>query len=223
MPLCSRYLIAALLMQAGASCSSPAPLGADADTDSGDGGFIALESGIGLLFSAEPSFAESFSHNNNTISLKSAEFTIVDLRLIGDAASGDARTRKEVVELEWNDESELPIGVGYELAPPGLYSRVRGTVVAFEIEGSVMVDGGESVGFEAEQESSMLAFEFELDSSLDVGEALVLGVAVDLQKITEEIPFEELSIEEGKIEIEDGSEAMDKVEEKIREAFDLND
>ena len=223
MSLCSRYLIAALLMQAGAGCSSPAPLSADAGTDSGDGGSIALESGIGLLFRGEPSFAESFTHNNNTISLESVEFTIVDLRLIGDAASGDARTRKEVVELEWNDESELPIGVGYELAPPGLYSRVRGTVVAFEIEGNVIVDGNPSVGFEVDQEGSVLAFEFELDSSLDAGEALVLGVTVDLQKITEEIPFEELSIEEGKIEIEDGSEAMNKVEEKIREAFDLSD
>lgn len=206
------------------ACSGPAPIGgADANTGRSDGGFIGgeIESGIGLLFAAAPPFGDSFEHNGHTISVSSAEFTIVDLRLIGDAASGDSRTSKDVVELSWEADEAVP--VGYEDAPAGMYSRVRGTVVGFSIEGDVELERGEEAEFEAEQESVSLPIEFSLDLSLEAGEGQTLTVEVDLKKITEEIPFEDLSVDEGRIEIDEDSEAMEKVEEKIGESFDVVD
>ena len=208
------------------ACSGPAPgIQADADVPSSDSGFIGgeIDSGIGLLFVSVPPFGETFSHDGNTISVRSAEFTIVDLRLIGDAASGDFRTSKDLVELSWKEDKEEAVPVGYEDAPPGMYSRVRGTVVGFSIKGDVELDDGTEAEFEVEQESVSLPIEFSLALSLEAGEGQTLTVEVDLKNITEEIPFEDLTVENGEIEIDEDSEAMEKVEEKIGESFEVTD
>ena len=208
------------------ACSGPAPgIEADANSPGPDSGFIGgqIGSGIGLLFVSVPPFGETFSHDDNTISVSSAEFTIVDLRLIGDAASGDFRTSKDLVELSWKEGEAEPVPVGYEDAPPGMYSRVRGTVIGFSIDGDVELSGGSEAEFEVEQESVSLPIEFSLALSLEAGEGQTLTVEVDLKNITEEIPFKDLTIENGEIEVDEGSEAMEKVEEKIGESFEVAD
>ena len=203
------------------ACSGTAPAGlADADTDLTDGGFIGGEitSGIGLRFAVTPDFGETFVHDSNEISVSAAQFTIVDLRLIGDAASGDARTSKDVVELAW--DSDKPVDIGYPDAPAGMYSRVRGTVVGFSLVGDVDVEG-ESATYTAEKESVALPIEFRLDFNLEAGGAVTVTVEVDLEEIAEEIPFKDLSNVDGNIEIPGDSEAMEKIEEKISESFSL--
>ncbi len=215
------------------ACSGPAP-GTKADaTPMGDvdSGFIGgeIDSGIGLLFVPVPAFGDTFENDGketkegggNTISVRSAAFTLVDLRLIGDAASGDSRTSKDVVELAWNKGVSEPIPVGYENAPAGMYSRVRGTVVRFVITGDVELEGGEEAAYEAAQDSVSLPVEFSLDLNLDPGEGKTLTVEIDLKAITEEIAFEDLPIEEGTIKISPGSEAMDTIEEKIESSFNV--
>ena len=110
---------------------------------------------------------------------------------------------------------------GYENAPAGMYSRVRGTVVRFVITGDVELEGGEEAAYEAAQDSVSLPVEFSLDLNLDPGEGKTLTVEIDLKAITEEIAFEDLPIEEGTIKISPGSEAMDTIEEKIESSFNV--
>lgn len=215
----AQALITSMLLAQGA-CSGPAPGGtADADIAGADSGFIGGEitEGIGLRFEVSPEFGETFEHNDSVISVGELEFTIVDLRLIGDAASGDDRTSKDVVRLSWEEDG--PEQVGYGNAPAGMYSRVRGTVVEFSIDGEVEIEGGESVEYEAESDGVALPIDFALEFNLEAGGAETVSIEVDLQKIAEEIPFKELTIEDGSIEIEDDSEAMEKIEEKISESF----
>ena len=193
----------------------------DADVpNEADGGFIGGEigAGVGLRFIVTPDFGTSFEHNDNTITVTEAEFTIVDLRLIGDSAAGDERTSKDVVDLQW--ETTDVVEVGYEDAPAGLYSLVRGTVVAFSIEGDVVVNG-ESAEYDAEKNGVALPIEFELPLNLEAGGAETVTVLVDTQNITDEIPFEGLEVDNGEINIDEDSEAMEKIEEKITESFFL--
>lgn len=174
---------------------------------------------MGLVFVTEPPLPDTFDHDGDTLSLQAARITMIDLRLIGDAAAGDERTSRDQVDLRW--ESAEPVAVNYPDAPPGIYSTVRATVVAFELDGQVEIDGGPLLDFEVEHESTSESIEFELNTRLEPGVPLLLEVFVDLRHIAEEIPFDELEVEEGRIEVDADSEAMERILDQLGEGFSV--
>ena len=73
--------------------------------------------------------------------LTSVQFHLRNLRVVGDAGAGDARTTAPVAELGWNDKAQ-PAPIEFPDAPPGLYARMlfsidRGsTPYAYELHGT---------------------------------------------------------------------------------------
>jgi hypothetical protein len=213
----------AALLQAGCSGTAPGGTGDGPDADpierdgGGDGGV--LDSGIGLSFVTQPSLPADYSHNGNHIWLDEAHFTMVDLRLIGDSATGDQRTSKDLVQFDWAGDRSIP--VDYPDAPPGMYSKVRATVAAYEVRGEVEIDGGDTYGLEIEDSASSVPIELPLEFVLEAGQSRQLEVEVDLRHMTEELPYDQIEVDEGSVEIEEGSDAMNQFIEKLGESFSV--
>lgn len=218
----SSFILGALLVT---GCGAPGiASGVDADvSDSGsDGGSIDinLDSGMGLVFVIKRSLPSEHDRNGYKFNLESAQMSIMNLRLVADSvAGGDERTTLEFLEGEWSDE-HVSVPVLYPDAPPGLYSHIRGTVVEFEVSGAVQLSDNNFYDLDIDIEALSVPFETSVERDLEIGTPLVLEVEFDLREVIDEINFDDLAIIEGDVVIGDGpSQAMDKIQEKLRQAF----
>jgi hypothetical protein len=196
---------------------------ADAAVGDADGGSIGinLDTGMGLVFVIKHELPSEHDRNGYKFNLDEAEMELRNLRLVADSvADGDERTTMPVLAGLWM-ETMPQVPALYPDAPPGLYSRIRGTVAAFEVEGEVEVDG---TFYDLEVETGGLSVPFELaiNYNLEPGSPLLLEVEIDLQKVMDEVEYDLLPIVDGEILIEnDATQAMDKIEEKLGQAFEV--
>jgi hypothetical protein len=187
--------------------------------DGGDGGSIGinLDTGMGLVFVAKDTLPSEHDRNGYRFHLDSAEMNIMNLRLVADSvADGDERTTLQLLRGVW-DQSRPEVPALYPDAPPGLYSRIRGTVVALEINGEVQLSDMDYHQMELEAKGLAVPIEMTIDYNLEIGAPLVLEVEVDFEKIVDEIEFENLPTDDG--ELATNGQAVTKMEEKLVEAF----
>lgn len=198
-------IAAALAAVAGAACSGGAPSG-DADAGgvdaSGDGG---QTSGLELRFAPDPALP-SDAGGDFDATITRIKFDFADLRVVGDAAPGDERTRLAVFKVDWPTDGAVAAGFGS--APPGVYSYVLATITEYKIEGTVMLDG--ETEFQIEDDTA-LALSLPLDLVLEPGGFLQLDVSVDVDALVRQIRWDEAPIDDGKRKIEGDAELADEV------------
>jgi hypothetical protein len=140
-----------------ASCSGPAEGGADAgggdaqigvDGAGGDGG----GGGGGLTFVF---VVPGMPDVTPIVSVDELRLGLRDVRAIGDAAPGDART--SIADWGFDLKTDQPsAALGFPAAPPGIYSSFEarlGGSQRFEVRGTVRLASGSRVGFRIENDN----------------------------------------------------------------------
>lgn len=210
-----------------AACTPGVPIsGAEADAAVGetpDGSSINGNldgGGLGLVFVIKRGLPSEHDHNGYEFTFEIAEMKIMNLRLVADSvADGDERTTEEIVEARWSDE-RVTVPVLYPDAPPGMYSKVRGTIVEFVVDGEVQLSDNQLYDLDVELEEISVPFEMSVDRNLEIGEPLVLQVDVDLFKAIGEVDFDDLDIVDDEVVLDDDSSAaLDGVLQKLSESL----
>ena len=154
------------------------------------------------------------------LSVHELHITYSSVRLLGDAAPGDARTTRGQTELEWSDH-EAPVPISFATAPPGLYSQLQlgvgGSAEAFAIEGRVRL-GGTWIPYEIEDEApSPVSLPLGLD--LRAGMVVTIPVELDVAAVLAAVPFSELPVVAGHIHLDRDDPAMGGVRAALAAGF----
>lgn len=189
--------------------------GGTADADVGDLAdadltVIELETGIGVSFSLSPGIDVGFDHDGASVELEQVHLDITDLRLIGDAATGDERTNKELIIVRWDEDNPDDLLVVYEAAPPGMYSYIRGTVKKVKLKSEVSGSGVGDFTLELEEEFQNGTFELAIDQSLEAGTPVLIEISVDIESVLSVLDFDTLDVVEDKVVLESG-DALDDI------------
>ena len=173
------------------------------DTGTPDGGTDGGTQGLTLRWRAVPGVPSGEDNPNVT----RATFRIRSLKIIGDAAPGDAATSRENLELEWRS-GKAPTPLLFDQAPPGKYAKIdlifRGDGKdTYELSGMARRNGTD-YPYELE-DSGQFSISVPLPSSttLAPGGSLTLGVRIDIRDIVKDLNFDNARLEAGKLIIDD--------------------
>jgi hypothetical protein len=133
------------------------------------------------------------------------------IRAIGDATTQDERaTTRYDYELHW-DHDDQPRGLSFAAAPAGVYSYVElrfagrpGTSKpeAFEIEGSVRVDGDRE-DFIIRGSQPVVIANVPASLQLEAGRPLTIALELDVERLVAGIDFDELPSVAGKLRLDE--------------------
>jgi hypothetical protein len=147
------------------ACGSPITVMPDAagDPDAAPG------AGLKLAYAIEPSVPGPILPG---ATIDSVSLSVKDLRLTGDAAPGDDRTRAALVAIGWGQEL-TPSPTIFDKAPPGLYSKIAFKLEsdagnAFRVEGTVLWGDGKSHHYVIEDDNAV-AVTVPMDVMLQAG------------------------------------------------------
>jgi hypothetical protein len=206
-----------LAVATAAGCSDDAPGSPDASaTDGGvDGGGSA-----GLRFAWQASPAPEAAIRDD-MSVTSAELALRDVRCIGDAAPGDARTWRAALDLEWKAD-HVPPPLVFDDAPPGIYSsfelRIDGNGgESYRIEGMVLLDG-EWLPWRIEDEVSV-PVALPVDIRLEVGSVQTLPVDLDLVALLAPIDWHQADSDEGELQLDEDDPQLAALRQRLSGAF----
>lgn len=153
-------------------------------------------------------------------SVEEAELSLRSVRVIGDAASGDAATTRERVRLRWGDH-DMPDALRFDQAPPGKYAKIDvvlrgwdgdgggdGGGGSYEISGEVRV-GGTLYRYEIEDDAQLSASLPLPDmTTLPPGGELALEVRINLRDVVKNLAFSSVPPREGVIQIDESTPAV---------------
>jgi hypothetical protein len=185
---------------------APDPDGDVVDVPDADLTMIELDSGIGLSFAPSPGIGVSFNHDGASVELKDVHLEFTDLRLIGDAATGDDRTSKEKVVLKWNKDNPDDLMVAYDAAPPGMYSHVRATVKRIKFKSRVSGSGVGDFELEIDEDFLTEGFELALDYTLEAGTPVLIEISIDFAAVLSVLDFDTFVVVDGEVELESGAD-----------------
>ncbi|MCE9574286.1 MAG: hypothetical protein K8W52_14155 [Deltaproteobacteria bacterium] len=179
-----RWLVAASLLVG--ACTGAAPPGApDAAAAAG---------GLTFAWRAVPAIPGDLGGD---VVVDAAGLVLRDLRVFGDAATGDARTNVAMVTLIWDGLGQ-PATVGFPVAPPGLYS-------ALEMRADGGIDDSLTIHGHARQGDVVYPFELEVDGAvaiavpleleLDVGRGAAVRVDVDLGAVVGTVDWAQVPVD----------------------------
>lgn len=167
--------------------------GDDADTD---GGVDATR--LTITWSAMPTVPGPVATG---LTVQELHITYSSVRLIGDAAPGDARTSQGDTEIEW-DASRAPSPIEFPQAPPGRYERlelgVGGGNETFAIHGTIVVDGTPT-RFEIEDEWPNPVTIEPLGVDLPAGASKTIPLVIELAPVLDLVPFADLPLVNGEL------------------------
>jgi hypothetical protein len=211
---------AALVVVGVGACGGADGAGPDAGTiDAADGAADGgtEPGGLHLRLRATPSLPASLGGDHD-VTVDQLALVLDDLRLVGDAAPGDARTRIERAELEWPGDDVRTFR--FPEAPPGVYAYVLATIDRFRFAGEVTLEGEEREGedheYELEDEQASLALSIALpDLVLEPGGERTIDLIVDVAAVVGPIDWSAAPTEEDEIELEDDHPIMDGVRDRL--------
>lgn len=159
----------------------------------------------------------------SSVTIDSIELRLRDVRALGDAAPGDARTTRDALELTWKPP-EAPEPLAFRSAPPGLYSELQGRLAgdgggfAFRIRGTAPWRDGELHAFEVEDEGAT-AFSVAL-SNVELKAGAEKGLDIELRTdFLGDVDWSALDLDQGVIELETGDPQMPSVRAALVEAL----
>jgi hypothetical protein len=151
--------------------------------------------------------------------LEDVRLDLEDLRIVGDAAPGDDRTRVDRLELEWPTNDPEDLEVWFEDAPPGNYSNAFATLTRYDFDGSVTIDG-DNVEFELARESTAITLSIPLGGVvLEPGTIATIVIEVSVAPLLIEFPWDEADDDGGEIQPEDDDPILEPVSDALATAF----
>lgn len=198
-------------------CSDGPPVTPDADAPTGAGGLV-------VEWSSTP---ESWPGDiGNGITLERATFAFDSLRVVGDAGPGDPRTTASGFEIRWDEGSE-PSDISFVDAPSGLYSQISLLIdghlatESFELRGRADV-GGTEYDYRIEGNNPLM-FTVQIERTLTPPATATVRLRIDFQAALAAIEFQNLDIEDGRLELDDGDIEMAVFRTKLVESFQIVD
>lgn len=144
----------------------------------------------------------------NTPSVRELKLRLRSLKVIGDAAPGDAATTKNNLDLEWKS-SNPPNVLTFPQAPAGKYAKID-----IIIRGEDGKDGVKIIGM-ALRNGTLHPYEIEDDAQLSVsvplgadttlrpGGMLTLGLRIDIDTVVRDLDFGAAREDDDKLIIDD--------------------
>ncbi len=163
------------------------------------------------------------------VTLATASFAAMNLRVVGDAGPGDPRTLVDHVAIAWSAGAQPP-PIAFPSAPLGKYSRVvfsldgedqvsQATAAAsYTLTGTVAIQGAAAVPFRVTDDTE-ISVAFDVDAELVVNADATVEVAVDLAKIVGAVDFKTLPVVDGVRVLASDDPQADAVRAKLVDAF----
>jgi hypothetical protein len=189
-----------LLAASMCACSS----GTRATPDGGNPGSDGPSGGAGLhvQWGITPAVPGQTGTN---VTVKSVLFRVDDLRVIGDAGSGDPRTSREDFQLSWM-ENQQPEPIAFPDAPTGLYSKVTIQADGHLVDDSYAIAGTARVSdvtwdFQIHDREALTA-NIDIMTTLDPGGEANVPIRVRLDHALGVIDFSTLRQDGGHLELD---------------------
>lgn len=205
-----------------AGCPGPGEDPPDLTPDAGsepDAGEPPAGSGLVFRFESEPGLGEDELGGEYNPVIDEAVLTLVQVRAIGDSATGDARTSADQLTLSWEegDVEELY----FPQAPPGIYAQLLAELVSFEITGTLQISG-ERVPFRIAETGANIEIAIGLDGlAIEPGMDRTVPISVELGDVIEAVDWEQVPAgEDGVLHVSPSSENMAQVRERLRDGFE---
>lgn len=214
-------LIAILAAACGGGSPPSGPdAGGGGGVDAGDGGVVGDE-GLHLVFHADPTLPADLGGEFQARITEVNETILEDLRVVGDAAPGDDRTRIDQLRLDWPRETDPE--VWFQDAPPGMYASVLATLNRYDLRGTVVVDGVER-DFEINDEQAGISLSIPLpDVTLEAGQIVTIDLDVALGAVVLGIDWSAVELDEdGDLELDDDDPQAPAVVEALRTGFTVS-
>ncbi|HUH04591.1 MAG TPA: hypothetical protein VML75_21490 [Kofleriaceae bacterium] len=214
-------LIAAL---AGCGLDSIGPGTPDAGTGDGDGGnlpdaMVQPTSGLHFTFLSAPEALPTGPAGNFDLRIERAEFYLIDVRAVGDAAPGDSSTTVGSLMLDFRQPDQT---LSLPNAPPGVYSFLIAEVNQYHLRGQVRISG-EDYEFEIEDQPGMpLTLNVDLEGRVLESGVAEIGIDAELRTIVDSINWQSFSGQEEDILIGESYNKINDIRKKVRESFKLD-
>lgn len=186
-----------------------------------DGGPAA---GLSVEWLSEPAPIAGQIDSEHT--LDTATLHLRNVRVIGDAGTGDPRTLAPVVELGWATGTEPP-ALAFADAPTGLYSRLSFTLDrgagdwAYELTGTVVLDDVPVPYTLRDRDPLDVSMTYEI--TLPPGAGARIPVRIELGDVVRALEFEEAPVIDGRRVIETGDAQAAAMRTELAKAFGVHD
>lgn len=188
------------------------------DVDGGGG------TGLSVVWLGDPAIIAGPIDDDHT--LATATLHLRNLRVIGDAGTGDPRTLAPTVDLTWATGT-TPAAVVFADAPTGLYSRLSFTLDrgagdwAYELTGTVVI-GDVSVPYTL-RDRDPLDVSITYAITLPPGAGARVPVRVELGDVVRALEFEDAPLIDGRRVIETGDAQAAILRTELAKAFGVHD
>jgi hypothetical protein len=177
-------------------------------------------SGLIITWVAAPSLpGEAAEH----LDIAAATFQLRNVRALGDAAPGDARTSRSALELSWAD-GRGPGPLVFGAAPPGLYSHLElelgggNADEAYWLRGEREEDDEEGEDEELRWEirdQGTLAVTVPLDVTVAVGEVEHVVIGIDVGDLVRRVDWSQVAVQNGVQLVDDTSAQIDALRARV--------
>lgn len=195
------------------------------DASPGDGGgqladsMVEPTSGLHFTFRSAPEALPTGPAGNFELRIERADFHLIDVRAVGDAAPGDSSTTVGSLTLDFRQPGQT---LSLPNAPPGVYSFLIAEVNHYHLRGQVQISG-EEYEFEIEDQPGMpLTLNVDLEGRVLDGGVEEIGVDAELRTIVDSINWQSFQGQEENISIDGGYNKIGDVRKKVGEAFKLD-
>lgn len=157
--------------------------------------------------------------------LTAAAFHLRNLRVVGDAGSGDPRTTAPLVELGWSSEGR-PGTIVFPDAPPGLYSRMLWTIdrgagaYAYELHGTAQTGTGREPY--AILDADPIAIDLDYQIVAEAGAQTTIVTRVDFDDVLDVVDFDAAPLIGGVRTITAGDPQLAVIRVEVRKAFGVH-
>lgn len=159
---------------------------------------------------------------SGAFTVTSAQFRVANVRLIGDAGTGDPRTSLDNFLLTW-DASHQPAPASFVAAPSGLYSKVTLTVDghleedSYDIAGTVMV-GGVSHPFKV-HDRDWVDVALQISTTLEPGTQMHVPIDIHLDRALGAVDWSTVYDHDGALDLATYDFQMPAFRDKLAAAF----
>ncbi len=157
--------------------------------------------------------------------LTSVQFHLRNLRVVGDAGAGDARTTAPVAELGWNDKAQ-PAPIEFPDAPPGLYARMlfsidRGsTPYAYELHGTAETLTGREPYAILDPDPIAVDLDYQIEAAAGIRTTIVTRIEFD--DVLDVVDFDAAPLIGGVRTITAGDAQLATIRVEVRKAFGVH-
>jgi hypothetical protein len=166
----------------------------------------------------------SYQLHNNNLTIDSVTFRVATFELIGDTGPSP-ETTKLALEAKWISTSQQPDPIVFDLAPPGVYSKLSahldGAIVdeSLEIMGTIQFAGTGDVKPYLIHDRNDIAVSLDVSGMLAAKGSLVFPLQVDFAHALDAVSFETLAVDSGVLDLDTFDDQMPNFESTLIESF----